>query len=60
MAMSPAASLSAVAPGTQLVVVARLSRSGEASARPGDLQGASAPVRPGASGLRVLIDRVVD
>lgn len=60
MAMSPAASLSAVAPGTQVVVVARLSRSGEATARSGDLQGASAPVRPGASGLRVLIDRVVD
>ncbi len=60
MAMSPAASLSAVAPGTQVVVVARLSRSGEAAARPGDLQGASAPVRPGASGLRVLIDTVVD
>ncbi len=60
MAMGPAASLSAVAPGTQVVVVARLSRSGEASARSGDLQGASAPVRPGAIGLRVLIDTVVD
>ena len=60
MAMSPATSLSAVAPGTQLVVVARLSRSGEAAARTGDLQGASAPVRPGASGLRVLIDTVID
>jgi cytochrome c-type biogenesis protein CcmH len=60
MAMSPAARLSAVAPGAQVVVVARLSRSGEAAARTGDLQGASAPVRPGASGLRVLIDTVVD
>jgi cytochrome c-type biogenesis protein CcmH len=60
MAMSPAARLSAVAPGTQVVVLARVSRSGEAGAKPGDLQGASAPVRPGASDLRVLIDTVVD
>jgi cytochrome c-type biogenesis protein CcmH len=60
MAMSPAASLSTVAPGTQVVVIARLSRSGEAAARTGDLQGASAPVRPGANGLRVLIDTVIE
>lgn len=60
MAMSPAARLSAIAPGTQVVVLARVSRSGEASAKPGDLQGASAPVRAGASDLRVLIDTVVD
>jgi cytochrome c-type biogenesis protein CcmH len=52
--------LSTLAEGTRVVVVARLSRSGEAAAKPGDLQGASAPARPGASGLRVLIDTVVD
>jgi len=60
MAMSPASSLSALAPGTRVVVLARVSRSGEAAAKAGDLQGASAPVQPGASGLRVLIDTVVE
>jgi cytochrome c-type biogenesis protein CcmH len=60
MAMSPAATLSSVAPGTQVVVIARVSRSGEAAARTGDLQGASAPSAPGADALRVLIDTVVD
>ncbi|HYF59281.1 MAG TPA: c-type cytochrome biogenesis protein CcmI [Burkholderiaceae bacterium] len=59
-AMSPAARLSSVPAGTQVVVVARLSRHGEAGARPGDLQGASTPIRPGAAGLRVLIDTVID
>ena len=59
-AMSPAARLSSVPTGTQLVVVARLSQRGEAAARSGDLQGASSPIRPGASGLRVLIDTVID
>lgn len=60
LAMSPMARLSAVPPGTQVVVVARVSRSGEATARPGDLQGASQPIKPGAAGLRVLIDTVVE
>ena len=59
LAMSPMARLSAVPPGTQVVVIARASRSGEATARPGDLQGASQPVKPGATGLRVLVDTVV-
>ena len=59
LAMSPMARLSTVPPGTQVVVIARVSRSGEATARPGDLQGASQPVKPGATGLRVLIDTVV-
>lgn len=60
LAMAPMARLSAVPPGTKVVVLARVSRSGEAAAKPGDLQGASAPVEPGAAGLRVLIDTVVD
>lgn len=60
MAMSPAARLSTVPDGTRVVVVVRVSRSGEAAARAGDLQGASAPVRPGASGLHVLVDAVVE
>ncbi len=58
--MSPAARLSTVPPGTRVVIIARVSRSGEAAARSGDLQGASQPVSPGAAGLRVLIDAVVD
>jgi cytochrome c-type biogenesis protein CcmH len=60
LAMSPMARLSTVPPGTQIVVIARVSRSGEATARTGDLQGASQPVKPGATGLRVLIDAVVE
>ncbi|MFN7642314.1 MAG: c-type cytochrome biogenesis protein CcmI [Burkholderiales bacterium] len=60
LAMSPMARLSTVPPGAQVVVIARVSRSGEATARPGDLQGASQPVKPGATGLRVLIDAVVE
>ena len=60
MAMSPAARLSTVPEGTRVVVVVRVSRTGEAAARTGDLQGASPPVRPGASGLRVLVDTVVE
>ncbi len=42
----------------EVVVVARLSRSGQAAPQPGDLLGESAPVSPSASGLQVLIDRV--
>jgi cytochrome c-type biogenesis protein CcmH len=60
LAMAPMARLSAVPAGTRVVVLARVSRSGEAAARAGDLQGASAPVAPGATGVRVLIDTVVD
>jgi cytochrome c-type biogenesis protein CcmH len=56
LAMSPAANLSSLPADAQVVVIARLSRTGEAAAKPGDLQGASQPVRPGTGGLRVLID----
>lgn len=59
-AMSPMARLSALPDGSRIVVLARVSRSGEATARPGDLQGASAPASPGTGGLRVLIDTVLD
>jgi cytochrome c-type biogenesis protein CcmH len=44
---------------TEVVVSARISKSGNALPRPGDLEGDSAPVAPGASGLQVAIDRVV-
>lgn len=56
MAMSPATRLSKA---TQVVVVARVSRSGNAMPQPGDLQGQSAPVAPGASGLQVQIGEVL-
>jgi cytochrome c-type biogenesis protein CcmH len=54
-AMQGAQKLSALG---QLVVVARVSRSGQAAAQPGDLTGQSAPVAPGAQGLRVEIGEV--
>ena len=53
--MMPAAKLS----DQRLVVVgARISRSGSAIAQPGDVQGYSAPVAPGASGLRIVVSEV--
>lgn len=55
-AMDPSRRLSA-APA--LVIEARISRSGNAIREPGDLIGTSEPVRPGASGLSVTIDRTV-
>ncbi|MBQ0929846.1 c-type cytochrome biogenesis protein CcmI/CycH [Ideonella alba] len=56
MAMSPAARLS----GAPAVVVgARVSKSGQAMPQPGDLEGLSASVAPGASGLRIVIEREV-
>lgn len=43
----------------QVVIVARVSKSGMAGARPGDLEGRSAPVRPGTGELRIVIDRAL-
>lgn len=43
---------------SQVVVGARLSRHGDASARAGDLEGVSAPVAPDAQGVAIVIDRV--
>ena len=56
MAMSPAARLSSA---QQVVVAVRISKSGQALAQPGDLQGQSAPVAPGESGLRIEIGQIV-
>ncbi len=42
----------------QVVVAARLSRQGDATARPGDLEGVSLPVGVGENGVEVVIDRV--
>lgn len=39
-----------------VVIVARLSRSGEATPKSGDLQGVSKPVKPGAQDLQIVID----
>jgi cytochrome c-type biogenesis protein CcmH len=56
--MSPMAKLSGLAPSARVSVVARVSATGEATVRPGDLQGSSAPVNVGAADLTVRIDRV--
>ena len=55
---------SAMAPGMNLssasavMVVARISRSGNATAQSGDLEGMVGPVSPGSRDIRVKIDRV--
>jgi len=54
--MSPQARLSSA---TQVVISARISKSGNAIAQPGDLQGQSAPVALGAKDLRIDIREVV-
>lgn len=42
----------------RIVVAARVSKGGDATARAGDLEGVSAPVAPDAGGVTVTIDRV--
>lgn len=44
----------------QIIVAARLSRQGDATPRPGDLEGTSPPAAPDAAGVDVIIDRVRD
>jgi cytochrome c-type biogenesis protein CcmH len=56
MAMSPAAKLSGA---PKVIVGARISKSGGALAQPGDLQGLSAPVAVGSSGLAIEIKDIV-
>jgi cytochrome c-type biogenesis protein CcmH len=56
MAMAPGLSLSHF---SQVVVGARISKSGSAMPSPGDLQGVSAPVANDASHVQVVIDSVV-
>ncbi|MDE2148070.1 MAG: c-type cytochrome biogenesis protein CcmI, partial [Burkholderiales bacterium] len=56
MAMSPAATLSSAA---QVVVGARISKSGNAMPAPGDLEVLSEPVAVGTHGLKLQIDQVV-
>ncbi len=40
----------------QIIVVARVTKSGNATAQSGDLEGSSKPVKPGAAGVVVVID----
>jgi cytochrome c-type biogenesis protein CcmH len=54
--MSPQARLSQA---SRVVVGARVSKSGQAMPQPGDLEGLSAPVAPGASDLKLVIAEVV-
>ena len=52
--MMPSRKLSDVG---MVVIVARLSKSGQAIPQSGDLEGMSQPVKPGAGGITVVIDR---
>jgi len=52
--MMPSRKLSDVA---TVVIVARLSKSGQAMPQSGDLEGMSQPVKPGVDGVTVVIDR---
>jgi cytochrome c-type biogenesis protein CcmH len=56
LAMAQGLSVSAF---PRIVVTARVAKSGNANPAPGDLQGASKPVKNDASGVTVLIDQVV-
>jgi cytochrome c-type biogenesis protein CcmH len=56
MAMTPAMKLSSF---PKVIVTARVSKSGNATAQPGDLEGASATVPNNASAVAVVIDRFV-
>lgn len=55
MAMSAATTISAA---KRVVVEARISKSGEATLKSGDLAGTSAPVAPGTRDVRIVIDRI--
>jgi cytochrome c-type biogenesis protein CcmH len=57
MAMTPANTISRA---KTVVVEARLSKSGNATPQPGDLRGASAPVKPGTDKVRIVIDTIVN
>ena len=54
MAMAPGMTVSSA---KQVIVVARISKSGQATPSPGDLAGEAAPVAPGAANVAVRIDR---
>ena len=56
MAMAPNMELSSF---PEIVVGARVSRSGNATPQSGDLEGLSKPVKVGASGIAVVIDNAL-
>ena len=56
MAMAPQMKLSNFA---EVVVVARISKSGNAMPQPGDMEGIGSPTKPGSSGLKIIIDNIV-
>ncbi len=56
MAMSPDTKLSSA---SELRIEARVSKAGDAIAKPGDLSGEVFPVKPGTSGLKVIIDKTL-
>ena len=55
-AMAPGMVISAF---DQVIVGARVSRSGDAAPKPGDFEGLSAPIKPGTSGIQVTINAEV-
>jgi cytochrome c-type biogenesis protein CcmH len=57
MAMAAGATISSHA---QVVVAARVSKSGTAAPQKGDIEGTSNPVAPGTSGVNVVLSRIVD
>ena len=56
MAMSPQMKMSNF---DQVVVIARISKSGQATPQPGDMQGMSTTLKPGSQGIKLSIDNVV-
>ena len=56
MAMSPQMKMSNF---DQVVVVARISKSGNAMSQPGDLQGMSKPLALGTTGIKIVIDQAM-
>jgi cytochrome c-type biogenesis protein CcmH len=57
MAMAPGATISSHA---QITVVARVSKAGSAAPQKGDIEGSIGPVAPGASGLKIVLSRILD
>ena len=57
MTMAAGATISSHA---KVVVAARVSKSGTAIPQKGDIEGTSAPVAPGATGVRVVLSKIVD
>lgn len=56
MAMSPGMDLSSAG---EIMLVARISKSGNVAPQSGDLEGSAGPVRPGANGIHIEVGRVI-